>query len=465
MTLVLAQNMPGMEWIPLMGLITIVGLLCGLTALLLRIFSSKPRAGRRSGMVAIGIGIGSVVLFLFLERSHLTREAYLILASPILPGSLSLAIRPRRRVRLVLRILCGVIAIGAFAGVAWSWFEKTPPPGVTAEEPAKYGWAPGTSIRNPFGLPPAVDAEGQLFSEAFERPAEPAANVTVDLPFLNDFAGPHRQLLLRHLATSAKWFVTRDMVDGEERLIATRRYAYSGTWLNSLNGYFDGGGKHFRIILGLDGAAYADIFRETATFARSNQGSVNLKVVAALPGSPLHGSYLVVTSSGATLEVYEYSARKDRPFTPVALSQLDQEFRAVLASAAARDHGFDPTLMPKESIRRGSPEMHLLSYAEEDGTYQVQAYVNPGESGYVYLKAFEGRGNSCTWGDVDYLKRKSTEYIGWSSDRQEQFFYNTEFDFGQPILSKTFAARAEIWFVPSSGAPERKLLEHYFNVK
>ncbi len=458
-----AQMMPEMEWIPVMVVVTVGGLLTGIVALLLRIFGSGALSGSKLGKTAIGIGVGSAVLFLTVNWTRLNPIAYLILATPAIPGAIALTIRPRREVRFVLRIISGLVGLAVIAGIAWYWIDSSVPPGVHAEEPTESGWMPVTVIHNPFDLPPAIDLEQQLFFQSFNSPVKSVADVSVNCPSLDQFSGPKRQLLLRHLATSAKWFVGRDIVNGQEKVVARRRYIEGGMWLNQLNGFIDDNEKQIRIVLGLDGQAYANVF-QNATFARTDQGNIRLNVVSASSGSSLHDSYLVVSSLGAVLELFEESNRSDCPFTSVALSQLNQEFSAVLSSELATRTGFDPGLMPKESIRRGGPDMHLVNFNEENGTYQVLAYVNPGESGYVYLKVFDGRGNR-SLSDDDYSKRNTLEYTGWSSDAQEQFFYNTEFDFGQPLIANTFAVRIELWFVPATGAPERKVLEKYFNVK
>ncbi len=100
------------------------------------------------------------------------------------------------------------------------------------------------------------------------------------------------------------------------------------------------------------------------------------------------------------------------------------------------------------------------------GTYQVYAYVNPGESGHVYLKVFEGGGNDPI-SDEDFsafYKDETTEYTGWSGEANEQFFYNTSISFPKEGLVSHYAVRLEMWFVPESGGPEHKLFEKYFNI-
>jgi len=124
--------------------------------------------------------------------------------------------------------------------------------------------------------------------------------------------------------------------------------------------------------------------------------------------------------------------------------------------------------MPRESIRPGNADMHLVCDGGGYGQYQVYAYVNPGESGYIYLKTFEGGGNAPI-PDEDFAgsyKGETTEYTGWSADPHEQFLYNTPISFPEGgFFSGTYAVRLELWLVPQAGGAERKLFEKYFNVR
>jgi hypothetical protein len=51
------------------------------------------------------------------------------------------------------------------------------------------------------------------------------------------------------------------------------------------------------------------------------------------------------------------------------------------------------------------------------------------------------------------------------TDTHELFFSNTHFTVYEGDWGKPCAARFEIWFVPDSGAPERKLMEKVFKIE
>lgn len=93
----LAQMTPGMEWIPVMLLCTVSGLVAGLLAILLRPFARVRAAGRGLGILALAIGIASPLFFLCVVGSEVFPIAYLIFASPAALGGVAILIYPRRR--------------------------------------------------------------------------------------------------------------------------------------------------------------------------------------------------------------------------------------------------------------------------------------------------------------------------------------------------------------------------------
>ncbi len=81
----------------------------------------------------------------------------------------------------------------------------------------------------------------------------------------------------------------------------------------------------------------------------------------------------------------------------------------------------------------------------------------------IYLKAFEVTKNYPL--SVDSLKEYSNEWVGWSNNPSELFFSNTNFTIYEGDWGKPYAARFEVWFVPDSGASERKLTEKVFKIE
>ena len=63
------------------------------------------------------------------------------------------------------------------------------------------------------------------------------------------------------------------------------------------------------------------------------------------------------------------------------------------------------------------------------------------------------------------LKEASNEWIGWSDDPGELFLSNTHITIYEGDWGKPYAARFEVWFVPDSGSPQRKLIEKVYKIE
>jgi len=304
--------------------------------MILRVFASTPRAGLLAGKIAVGIGIALPVLFLPIEGNRIYAVAYLILATPILPGCIAFAINPTRRTQIVASIMLASLSAAAVIGLARSWHRNDLPPGATAEEPLDYRNSPHALARDPFGQPPAVDVDGNQLFQPAKNPVDQGTTVSADLPFLRELSGPNRELLLRHLATSAEWFLGKKTLDGEDILVAQRRFVEDGLWrMDSFGEAFNGDGEYgIEIGIGrIDGDRWAG-WHGSNTFAELGQKAVPLTLFPDSMGD--NDSYLIVTSDAASLQIHEMHRRKDRPFTCAAVLSLENEFMAVLSSPTAK---------------------------------------------------------------------------------------------------------------------------------
>lgn len=308
------------------------------------------------------------------------------------------------------------------------------------------------------------DPEGQALLKTFDRPqATGAAPVRTDLDVLNRFTGAKRALLLRHLASSAKWFVTEE----RGKLLAYRRFVMpDGRWKISLNGFYTpndlGLWEHApyqcRIVMGLDGPVLSGPWREDLTESSVGSGPLTLQVY----DQPSWKSYLVLKSQGPALEIYEESPAQARGFTHMALTQIHGELTRLWNSATAQQQGFDPALLPPGSTRKGQPSLEVAN-GMQGGIYDVFAWINPGEAGRVRLKVFETAHNQPL--SADRLGPRSLEYVGWSQNPQQLFLYNTHITVYEGDWGDFYPARFELWFEPASGRPARKLLERVFRIE
>ena len=93
-----------------------------------------------------------------------------------------------------------------------------------------------------------------------------------------------------------------------------------------------------------------------------------------------------------------------------------------------------------------------------------EALINPGEPGQVVLRAYEVTTGKCAFSQEIELKSESKN--AWSVVRTERFlYYHPHLHvFLRGRENVFYAARFEVWFKPSSGLPERKLIERIYRV-
>lgn len=311
----------------------------------------------------------------------------------------------------------------------------------------------------------ALDSEGKTLVEIFAQQNKwpPKTTINTDIDILDTFQGRERAMLLRHLASSSKWYLSRE----EGKLYAYRRFvSLDGRWKNTLHGYYttydvnswDDKHYQFRIIIGVDGPVWDSPWQGKLTKTRTGSGEIKLNIEKSV--NPGYNSYFVLESAGPAIEIFEEAETQQRPFTPLALSLIEKELKALSESAEARDKGFDINLMPQESVKIGEPEIYIVG---SGGIYLVYAYANPKEPGYAYIKAFEETKNIPLSSNT--LAKNSVEYIGWSKNTNEQFFYNSQIMIYEGDWGKYYPARLELWFVPDSGNPERKLIDKIFKIE
>ena len=271
-----------------------------------------------------------------------------------------------------------------------------------------------------------------------------------------------RSLFERYLAASPAWRV----FEVQSERFATRRWKVSQDWRYDLHGYysdFDINGpfqrpsrKSFQVrcTLGLTGATWVQNLNDATEISNGQKADVS---VTGKIGN--YDSLCVFKAGSVVLEIFEQSESRERQLTMAALKIVDSEAKAVLNS-----EGWNSLVefLPSGTTRSGSSHIELCS-SFQPGIYDSFVWINPGEPGLTYLKAFEVTRNYQL--SESRLLRYSNERVGWSDDASEQFFSNTHFtifegDWGQP-----YAARIEMWFRPDSGKPERKLIEKTFKIE
>ncbi len=296
---------------------------------------------------------------------------------------------------------------------------------------------------------------------AVRGPGSDDPSVTADVHNLVSVQRAAPDVLRRYLATSPCWRLFRD----RRGVFATRRMMVGPVWQYSLNGYYgntkfapwtQSSAAHFqcRLTIGLSGSPWAPTSGESTTLSDGQTAPLKLS-----EGNGIRESHCVVSAGNLCVEVFEQSMARERLITKTALGYLNREMAPL---AASPDWATIQRIVPKGGIRTGDPSFDLMD-SSQPGIYDSVIWVNPGEPGMVYLKAYEvTRGTPLS---ARRVKENTSEWVGWSSDPQQQFYANANFTIYEGDWGKPYAARFEVWFVPDSGAPERKLMEKAYRIE
>ena len=168
-----------------------------------------------------------------------------------------------------------------------------------------------------------------------------------------------------------------------------------------------------------------------------------------------------------SLDVYELTTFVTSRVVQAAFEMTQKEFMDVWN---ATNWTQMKTILPEDSVREGPASLEVLYQLTSRGeilNYAYQSWVNPGEPGETYLRAFElSQGVELGFGKDGYpahLKYETREHSGWSENPEEKFMIGSRLTLG--IKSRFCAVRLEVWFIPANGGPERKLVERVFKVK
>jgi hypothetical protein len=292
--------------------------------------------------------------------------------------------------------------------------------------------------------------------------AAPTADpcVVPSLPSLRVLASEHRALLMQYLAAHPAWrvFERRDV------LCTARRWRIGSMWLWTLHGFY----TPHDLGLWSGGSAATDFQSRTAirldSKPRAAPDASETRLKEGTSPRPVRldkrwplDSLVVVHCGSVAVELSEQSAGAERRLTKAALRELEAEFKTLLDRKE-----FTRDLLPVDAVRHGRPVLNLYE-GMQPGIYEIEVWANPGEPGLVYCKAFEVTRHTRL--SAGALREYSNERMGWSDDPNELFYSNATVtiykgDWGQP-----YAARFEVWFVPDSGRPEKKLLERVFKIE
>lgn len=308
---------------------------------------------------------------------------------------------------------------------------------------------------------PDDDSFQRAMLDALSIPGGDDPTIVASCPALTQLRQNHPDVLARYLRCSSAWRVFTE----DNNLFATRRWVVGDARQFTLHGYYT---RHnldmfrnskipefqSRTTLGLSGKSWWRGNADTTRLSAGDSAPLRLST-----GNQMHESHCVVSVGDIVVEIFEQSQAKERRLTKAALEQIEAELTPLAAQPTEKTLR---ACLPADSLRIGDPALELRN-SFQPGLYDAYVWINPGEPGMVYLQAYEATQGTPL--SANRLKESSNEWVGWSENPEELFLSNTHFSIYEGDWGKPYAARFEVWFVPDSGAPERKLLEKVFKIE
>lgn len=286
--------------------------------------------------------------------------------------------------------------------------------------------------------------------------------VHANLSATNELFNSHNDIFFHYICSSPAWRVF-EKYGGK---FATRRWNINNNWQITLHGYYSSYQLpsfsttnivpqfENRFSLGLDKKPWISNLPDANKIKIGNKKKLVLK-----SENDYHKSHCIIELDNCVVEIYDQSSVIERVITQSAIDFTEKEFKALLENPIIDNI---KNLIPKTDIRKGEIIFEIHPYFQ-GGLYNSEIWINPGEPGQIYLKAFEVTKN--TQLSADALKSQTNEWIGWSDNPNELFYSNSHFTIYEGDWEKYYAARFEIWFVPDSGEKERKLTEKIFKIE
>ena len=327
-------------------------------------------------------------------------------------------------------------------------------------------------------LSTASGVEGELTTDPYSQAllrvvADPNSSCTTavcDISALDRLCAEREDWLLRYLACNPSWrlYVRYDRLFAERRVRRGDQWHWQD-WEVFLDGVpgdskgdefdmdFDTVESHSTICFG--GLEF--------NWARCKSGG-RVPLPLKIEGDDFNQIEAVCDGEKLSLDVYELTTFVTSRVVQAAFDLTQKEFVGVQSTT---DWPQMKAILPEGSVRTAPASLEMLYQLTSRGeilNYAYQSWLNPGEPGKTYLRAFEvSQGVELgipTSVNGKNLKNSTLEYVGWSDNPEEKFLVGCRIDL-PGSRHQTYAVRLEVWFTPASGGPERKLVEKVFRVK
>ena len=197
---------------------------------------------------------------------------------------------------------------------------------------------------------------------------------------------------------------------------------------------------------------------QDVSVAEPGAPAVRVALSRARDASGTLDSLVLLKGKRLVLEILECNPDPDRPLTRKAIDEVSAEFSAIRSSVdVVLQRGYLRKWLPDNSIRESPADLPIeIADVREglpSGVFWVSGYANTGEKGYVTIRSFDASTGEELGGAYNH---STVEYIGWSANLREKFFFESEVTVPGDRAKKK--VRFEVWF-HANGKKDRRLLE------
>lgn len=275
--------------------------------------------------------------------------------------------------------------------------------------------------------------------------------VTFELSTSDIFAGfdteSSRESLLRHLCASSKWRVTNEL-----GAIVAERVVLDGKGCRTGGNQVINGGQ-VRVAIRFGSYTHSSFWFKSNKYSSAKAGDkiVDVKLVKL---NDHYCSFLIVRANGLFLQITESNLCAERILTKKAISETAGELSVIrnsLKTLQENEH-LNESLPPRSRKVCEIPDSLQIMDSDSEGIYHVSGYINAMEPGYITFRTFDTETGREIAKDQNMLR--TVEYVGWSANESEKFYFESEVILGGDGSEKN--VRFEVWFHPTG---ERKMLE------
>ncbi len=285
-------------------------------------------------------------------------------------------------------------------------------------------------------------------------PVRPLEELKREIPSLTKLENENLELLCEYFASNCEWRFMADSIYGKSYLTINRRFKCGGIpirekYMGNYSTADETKTPYFSYDLCLYYMSPDDSWKKwnTTTLEKSKNGD---REVNALDTGFDIGKFSV------NIRDFSMSAPN---MTFKTLELLEEEFARVRKLKAREEI---EGILPTYSVKSGEASLKLYA-TNNGGIYNSEIWVNAGEPGLIYLRAYEANSNRRL--SESRLHKATNEYVGYSKDPSKVFFAGTEFTIHEGDWGQKYVARFEVWFQPSGKGPERKLLEKHYRIE